>query len=145
MIKRLKKFFEIIISQIRNTFGIAARFFAINRIGKQRPTHLPVQPGFRIREITFHFIIDNAINRQIAGRIIFVCRRQVMGFPLERLFCQQRVENRIEIHLCQVEQILFHIAGNGVVGALPTCHGIDKRCHAHFHHLEERLSDWKFP
>ena len=53
------------------------------------------------------------------------------------------MEDGVEIHFGEVEEILFHIAGDGVVGAVGAGHGVDEGGHAGFEHFEKGLAHGK--
>ena len=59
-----------LIGELRDVFRIAAGLDAIGRIGEQRVHDLPVQHFVRRRKGALHLVVDDAVQRQRAFRIL---------------------------------------------------------------------------
>ena len=141
VIKDVVELFQGGVCQIGYCDRIPAGLIAINCVWEQPSRDRAVHQRFGIGERPFHLIIDDPADCQIARAVFRIRRSKVVAFTFEGLFRQQRMKNRIKIYFGEIKQILFHIACDGIIGAIPTGHGIDKRRHAHLNHLKERFFD----
>ena len=154
----------VLVGKRGDSLGRAAGLERIRRVGEQACLQLVVQHAGRIGQRAFHLVVHHAVVRKLrprsrAGAGSFaICARfafasligrhqlVVPAFLLEHLALAVDigVQHGVHVHVGQVHEVLVVRGRDGVQRLVAERHGVQKRLHAGFQQVDERLFDREF-
>ena len=136
---------EVLVGEVRNGLGVAAGLAAVDGVGEEAPVDVAGELLLWLREVRLHLVVDDAVDGDRAGGVRRVGGAEVVSFALEGVLGEKRVEDGVEVDVGEVEEVLFDVAGDGVVGAVAAGHGVEEGRHAHLDEFEEGVADGVAP
>ncbi len=131
---------ELFVSEIGNRIRIATAIVMIRGGGEQPALQRQSQPLYRRTQRTFHLVEHDPFEHQFRIGIGGLGELQPVAFLGEIAFVQQREKRRVQIHVQQVVEILFVLAGERVGGPVVAGKSIHEGVERTADHHEERVA-----
>ena len=124
-----------LIGQGRNGCRVAARNEAVGRIREHRPFQRILQLGVGRSQCTLHLVVNHAAH----GAVCIAVPALLLKHAL--VHHGKRAKHRVQIDVQQVHEVRLVGACEGIDRLVREGHGVQKRRHAAFQHLQERRLD----
>ncbi len=142
MVEPVVEGLELFESQARDYFRVATRIQSVGRIREKRLLGKLREHAVRRRIDSLHLVIDNPFDRK---RAIGIVKFVMPSFLLEYERGEPRIENRIQVNVDQVVEILDVLAGDRIAGLVGVSEGVEKSLQGTFYKLHERFLHRVFP
>jgi len=129
---------ELLIGQVGHDHRVTTGVEAVRPVGQDVLLSVAAQQVIRRGVRALHLVEDDA---PVGQRAIRRFQLVVPAFLLERLLADAGEEDRIQVDIDQVVEVLEVGAGDRVAGHVRVGHGVEKSVERAFEQLDERLLD----
>ena len=135
---------EILVSQRGNLIGVAAGLVGVGIVREQCLLHPALDHLVGVRERALHLVIDDAVDLQLAVRILQLIVPALLAEDL-LLAVDVRMQDRVHVDVHKVREIAVVAACDGIDGLIRIGHRVQERVQRAFRELDERILRGELP
>lgn len=138
----LVEFFDLLVAESGDVFGVASRVEFILTVFEERFIESVDKFLLRPTHGSFHLVVDHTLVLELRFRIGGFFEFETPAFLKEVFSLELGEEGEVSVHLQQIVEIILVLSGKRVHGEVHSCPGVHVSVQRSFHHRKEGVSHW---